>query len=70
MDQQYQGTDIEVLKEIFELLRITNKYILDKNRTTELATLEEMSTVSVLAVLEQAAMLKSMVPDLVWFDKD
>jgi len=46
------------------------KYILDKNRTTELATLEEMSTVSVLVVLEQAVMLKSMVPDLVWLDED
>jgi len=37
-------TDIETLKEILRLLRITKEYTLDKNRTTELATLEGMST--------------------------
>jgi len=39
-------TGIEILKEILRLLRITKEYTLDKNRTTELATLEEMSIAS------------------------
>jgi len=39
-------TGIEILKEILRLLRITKEYTLDKNRTTELPTLEEMSIAS------------------------
>jgi len=46
-------------------LRITKEYVLDENRTTEPAILEvNMLTVSVPAVLEQAVILKSIVPDL------
>jgi len=53
--QQHQGTDIEILKEILGSLRITKEYVLDKNRTTEPATLNvNMLTASVPAVLEQA----------------
>jgi len=41
-------TGIEILKEILRLLRITKEYTLDKNRTTEPAILEEMSTASAI----------------------
>ena len=58
MDQQYQGTDIEVLEEILVSLKITKEYALDKNRTTE------------LVATEQAVMLRSMILDLEWFDRD
>jgi len=46
-------------------LRIIEEYALDKNRTIELETLENMLIVSAPApvALEQTVMLKSMVPD-------
>jgi len=31
MDQQHQGTNIEVLEEILESLKITEEYALEKN---------------------------------------
>ena len=72
MAWQCQRTGIEALEEIIRLLRITKKYILDKNKTTELGTLENILTESVLALaaLEQAVMPKSIVPDPWWFDSD
>jgi len=48
MDQQYQGTNIEILEEILELLRITEEYTLDKNKTIELETLEIILTILVI----------------------
>ena len=43
-------TDIEVLKELLESLRITEEYTSDRNRTTEPTTLEEMLTAPVVQV--------------------
>jgi len=53
-------------------LRITEEYTLDKNRTTELETLEIMSTVliPVPTALKQTVTPKSMVSDLRWFDSN
>ena len=63
-------TGIEILKEILRLLKITKEYTLDKNRTTEPAILEEMSTASATTEIVQTVIPKSMVPDLKWFDED
>ena len=64
MDSQCQKTDIETLKEILGLLRITKKYALDKNKTIELEIPEEnMLVVSVLAMIVQAVTSKSIVPN-------
>jgi len=55
------------------LLKITEEYVLDENRTTEPASSKEMLIVLTLAVynkIAQTIMLKSMVPDLGWFDGD
>jgi len=53
MDRQCQGmTDIEVLEKILGSLRITEEYILDENKTTELTTPEEILTVSVSTVMK------------------
>ena len=52
-------------------MKIIEEETLDKIRITETETTEEILTVSVLAVnnaTEQAIMLKSIVPDLEWFD--
>ena len=43
MAQQYQETDIEILEEILESLKITKKCASNKNRTTESGTLEIIS---------------------------
>jgi len=51
MDKQSQETTgIETLKEILELLRITQEYISDRNRTIKPA-LEEISTTLILVVV-------------------
>jgi len=66
-------TDIEALEEILELLRITEEYILDRNKIIALALSKEMSTAPVPAVYNetvQAVMPKSIVLDLEWFDSD
>jgi len=65
MDRQ---DGIEILLEILELLRITEEYTLEGNKTTKPAIpkIEEMSTALALVVYsgkEQAVMSKSMVPD-------
>ena len=60
-------TDIEVLEEILELLRITEEYASNENRTTELASLRKISTISIPTVHNKAAQAiipKSMVLDL------
>ena len=52
---------------ILRSLRITEKYILDRNRTTKPASSEEMLIASILIVYDETAqtfMLKSMVLDL------
>ena len=59
--QSQETTDIKVLKEILESLKITEEFTSDKNRTIEPAS-EEMSTVPTPAVYNktvQAVMLKS-----------
>ena len=48
MDQQHQGTNIKILEEILESLRITEEYTLDKNKTTELETPEIILTILVI----------------------
>ena len=60
-----EATDIEILEEILESLRITKEYILNGNSIIELA-LENMLTTLTLAVHNeniQAVILKSMVLD-------
>ena len=55
------------------LLRITEEYTSNENKTTELALSEEMSTVLILAVyngIAQIVIPKSIVLDLEWFDSD
>ena len=52
---------------------ITEEYISDKNRITELSSSEEMLIVPILVVYNettQAIMLKSMVLNLGWFNSD
>ena len=66
-------TGIEALKGILGSLRITEEYGSDRNRTTELASSEEMLTALTLAVYNktaQAVMQKSIAPDPGWFDSD
>ena len=66
-------TSIKALEEILELLKITEEYVLDKNKTTEPALLEEILTVPIPVVyngIAQAVMLKSIVPDPGWFNGD
>ena len=56
-----------------ESLRITEEYTLDGNRTTKLASSEEISIVPTPAVYNettQAIILKSMVLNLGWFDSN
>ena len=43
-------TSIETLEEILEFLKITKEYVLDKNKTTELTSLEEILTVPIPVV--------------------
>ena len=68
----WQNLDtIEALEEILGLLRITKDNI--SNRSTEPATLETEEILTTPAVYNenaQASMLKSMVPDPGWFDRD
>ena len=55
------------------LLKITEEYALDENRTTEPILLEEILTAPTLVVYDkiaQAVMPKSMVSDLKWFNSD
>jgi len=52
---------------------ITEEYISDRNRITELSSSEEMLIVPILVVYNettQAIMLKSMVLNLGWFNSD
>ena len=49
-----EAIDIKILEEILGLLRIIEEYVLDKNRTIELA-LENMLTVLVLVVHNKIA---------------
>ena len=56
MDRYSQETiGIKTLEEILELLRITEEYILNRNRTTELALSKEMLTVPILAIYNEIA---------------
>ena len=59
-----------MLEEILGSLRITKDNI--SNQSTEPATLEteEMLTVSVVAMHNENAVIKNMVPDPEWFDGD
>ena len=50
MDRQSQRTDIKTLEEILRSLKITEEYTLDENKSTELASSEEMLTVSIPVV--------------------
>ena len=71
LDNNYCG--IEVLEEILGSLRITEEYILDRNRTTEPTLSKEILTASTLAVYNktvQVVIPKNMVPDLGWLDGD
>ena len=55
------------------LLRITEEYTSNENKTTELALSEEMSTVLIPAVyngIAQIVIQKSIFLDLEWFDSD
>jgi len=66
---------IKALLEVLESLRIIKEYTLEGNRTIELVTpeTEEISTALALVVynrIEQAVMLKSMIPDPGWFDSN
>jgi len=44
-------TGIEALEEILRLLRITEEYILDENKTTKPETLKEMLAVSAIEIV-------------------
>jgi len=62
---------IEVLKEILGLLRITEDNISNKSTEPAISETREMLTASVPLVYNenrQTTTLKSMVPDLGWFD--
>ena len=73
MDRHSQETTgIETLEEILRLLRIMKNYISNRNRITKLAS-KEILIIPILAVynkMAQTAMLKSMIPDLEWFNSD
>jgi len=66
MDRHRQkATDIEVLKEILESLKITEEYVSDGNKTIELVS-KEILTAPILAVHNETAQTvipKSIVPD-------
>jgi len=54
-------------------LRITEEYILDRNRTTEPTLSKEILTVSTPTVYNKTVQIvipKNMVPDLGWLDGD
>ena len=56
MNKHSQGTTgIEVLEKILRPLKITEKYALDKNRTTEPATLEKMLIASIPTAYNEIA---------------
>ena len=61
---------IEALEEILGSLRITEDNV--SNQSTEPVTLEteEMLTAPVITVHNENISIKSMVPDLGWFDGD
>ena len=71
MDRQ---DSIKILSEVLGLLRITKKYVLERNKTTKPAILEAERILITLALtvynVEQIVMPKSMVSDLVWFNGD
>ena len=74
MDRTRQGTTgIEILEDILESLKITKEDILEETRITEI-TLSNMSRVQILAVpaqnIPETVMLKSMVLDPEWFNRD
>jgi len=48
MDQQHQGTNIEILEEILESSKIT----LNKNKTTELGTPEIILTIIIPVIMK------------------
>jgi len=56
MNKHSQGTTgIEVLEKILRPLKITEKYALDKNRTTEPTTLEKMLIASIPTAYNEIA---------------
>ena len=74
MDRTRQDvTSIETLENILESLKTTKEDTLEGIRTTEIA-LSNMSRAQILAVpaenIPETVMLKSMVPDPEWFDRD
>ena len=71
MDRQSQDS-IEVLEKILGSLRITKDYILDRNRTIEIA-LEDILIIPAPVVYNETAqvvILKSMVISPGWFYSD
>ena len=74
MNKHSQGTTgIEVLEKILRPLKITEKYALDKNRTTEPATLEKMLIASIPTAyneIAQAVILKNIALNLGQFDNN
>jgi len=55
------------------LLKITEEYVSNRNRTTEPALLKEMLAVPTLVVyneIAQEVISKSIVSDLEWFDSN
>ena len=67
-----ETTGIEALKEILGLLRITEDYVSDGNKTIKPAS-EEMLTVPISAIYNetvQAVIPKSMILGPGWFDSD
>ena len=51
-------------------MRITEEYISNRNRTTELVLLEEISIVPKPVVYNETVILKNMVLDPRWFDNN
>jgi len=55
MDKHRQkATDIEILEEILESLKITEEYVLDRNKTIELVS-KEILTAPILVVCNETA---------------
>jgi len=65
-----RGNTIEALEEILGSLKITEDNV--SNKSTEPATPEtdRMSTAPAPAVYNESVPIKTMVPDLGWFDGD
>ena len=61
---------IKALEEILGSLRITEDNMSNQSTELTLPETEEMSTALVTVVYNENIQIKSMVPDLKWFDRD